>query len=260
MNLSVFLVDDGSSDGTAEAVTEEFPAVRIFRGSGQLYWSGGMRLAFDMATRSRCEFHLWLNDDVVLADNAISKLLRTYEVVQSSCSGPVIVVGAMKDPTTGMTTYSGWRRGPFWRPFRFERVEPGPVAKLCHTMNGNAVLVPREAFERIGAIDKAFVHSIGDFDYGLRLSRAEGQVWLAPGFVGVCRRNEAEGGVGVGGSINRLRSLSSIKKLPPRPWLAFVRRHGGPFWPIFWMAPYAKAVSSPVADRLSLSRGEGRRR
>ena len=46
IDFDVYLTDDGSSDGTADAVKTEFPAVNILQGNGNLYWVGGMRLAF----------------------------------------------------------------------------------------------------------------------------------------------------------------------------------------------------------------------
>ena len=44
--LNVFLVDDGSSDGTGDAVRGAFPQVHVIDGTGDLYWNGGMRRAF----------------------------------------------------------------------------------------------------------------------------------------------------------------------------------------------------------------------
>jgi GT2 family glycosyltransferase len=250
IEYEVFLVDDGSSDGTAEAVMEEFPSITVISGDGHLYWSGGMRLAFQAASNEQLDFHLWLNDDVVLDRNAVSHLLSTYEQAQRHAAVPSIVVGAVQDPVTGVTTYSGWNRGPFWRPFRFEQVEPGPHLKSCDTMNGNVVLIPRDTFQEIGAVDSAFVHTMGDLDYGLRLSKQDGQVWLAPSHVGTCKQNDlVEVRRTSLGRVDRVRDLASLKMMPPRPWLAFSRRHGGPLWPVFWLGPYAKAFVTPVLRR-----------
>lgn len=47
--LDVFVLDDASSDGTSEAVAEQFPEVTVLHGDGELYWNGGMRRAFAAA-------------------------------------------------------------------------------------------------------------------------------------------------------------------------------------------------------------------
>ena len=49
MKFDVFLVDDGCTDGTSEEVKKHFPEVNIIQGSGELFWSGGMRLAWETA-------------------------------------------------------------------------------------------------------------------------------------------------------------------------------------------------------------------
>lgn len=45
----VFLVDDGSTDGTGEAVEKCFPQVTVIQGDGNLYWNKGMNLAWKNA-------------------------------------------------------------------------------------------------------------------------------------------------------------------------------------------------------------------
>ena len=47
--LDVFVLDDASSDGTSEAVAEQFPEVTVLHGDGELYWNGGMRRAIAAA-------------------------------------------------------------------------------------------------------------------------------------------------------------------------------------------------------------------
>ena len=46
LQLSIYLVDDNSSDGTTEAVRSHYPSVNIIKGTGQLFWAGGMRTAW----------------------------------------------------------------------------------------------------------------------------------------------------------------------------------------------------------------------
>jgi GT2 family glycosyltransferase len=107
--LDVFLVDDASTDGTGAAVRDRYPTVNIISGSGDLYWVGAMRLAYEHATTKQHDFTLWLNDDVVLAPTALTTLVATWAQLSRNGHERSIVVGAVVDPTTRTTSYSGRR-------------------------------------------------------------------------------------------------------------------------------------------------------
>ena len=79
INLKVFLVDDGSKDGTKEYVKNNFPQVNLTVGNGKLYWGGGTYLAWETALRDniKYDYFLWINDDTFLFENAISILLSS---------------------------------------------------------------------------------------------------------------------------------------------------------------------------------------
>jgi GT2 family glycosyltransferase len=228
--VTVYLVDDASTDGTGDAVRAAFPCVHVLNGNGSLYWAGGMRLAFATAIAVAHDFYLWLNDDVELCRDALVRLVETFRCMAGDDKQrPAIVVGATRDPDTGITTSSGWRFRP-WRPLKFALMEPDSSAPVaCDTMNGNVVLVSGAVVERIGNIDPRFTHQIGDLDYGLRAKRAHIPIWLAPGFIGKCRRiprSEKWKDPAV-----PLRTRWNIAKgplgLPPREYIGFYGRHFG---------------------------------
>ncbi len=247
--VQVFLVDDGSTDGTGEAVAREFADVLLIAGDGQLFWSGGMRLALQHARQWDPDFYFWVNDDVVLDNFALDILLRTQQNLLSAQGSAAIVVGSMRDPETGVLTYGGVRRRRRLRPLRFEVVPPRTHPVPCETMNGNAVLVPREVVSKVGNIDAAYWHSMGDFDYGLRAREANCSVWVAPGTVGTCASNPlpAPGSERLGDELRRMRGL---KGLPPSPWRTFARRWAGPLWPIYFVSPYVRRFGRSTRARL----------
>src|SRR5690606_1901340 len=80
LKIDYFLVDDGCTDGTSNAVNKIYPEINIVLGSGNLFWAGGMRLAFTEARKNRdYDGYLLLNDDVELTRDFLSKILETRE-------------------------------------------------------------------------------------------------------------------------------------------------------------------------------------
>jgi len=242
-DVRVVLVDDGSSDGTGDAVRQRFPEVRLLEGSGQLYWNGGMRLAFSVAMQEDPDFYLLVNDDTRLLPDALDRLLAAHAERTRTGARPCIVVGSTVDPGSGRQSYGGMLKGPRFNPGAFRMVEPGAEPLPCHTMNGNCALVPRDVARRVGNLDVAFTHSMGDIDYGLRALRAGCALWVAPGYLGECAANTGRGLWSERDlrPLDLWRRLLGPKGLPPSEWVIFTFRHYGPFWPLHFAWPYAKA-------------------
>jgi GT2 family glycosyltransferase len=250
--LQAVVVDDGSTDGTREAVQGRFSSVHVIRADGTLYWARGMQLAESHAIVDRPDFLLWLNDDVRLDAAALDALLAT-----AAEHTDAVVVGALRDPETGVVTYSGVVQSR-WHPMRTRLVEPTDSPLEADTFNGNLVLVPRAVFERVGPIDGAFSHGQADFDYGLRARRSGFRVLVAPGSLGTCARGSHHGTFyDTTLTLRRRWQLAqSAVGLPMRSHARFLRRHGGRLWPLFWAAPYVKLTLSALATapRRRLSR------
>lgn len=240
----VYLTDDGSSDGTAEAIKAEYPEVKILQGNGNLFWVGGMHLAFGEAIKNQYDYYLWLNDDTFLETNAVSKLLRIHQNLIEQGYIDSIVVGSTKDPMTGKATYGGAVKSKKWYSNKFEFVEPSSVLQKCDAMYGNCVLIPKTVVAKVGNIDTTFVHSLGDLDYALRAGKLGCQIWVAPGYVGTCTKNSIRNSW-VDTNLNvleRLKKALQIKAFPVKPWTVFCSRHSGPFWIFYWFLPYIRAM------------------
>jgi GT2 family glycosyltransferase len=259
--LTVYLVDDGCTDGTPARVSARFPAVRIIAGSGELFWAGGMALAFATALRQGHEFYLWLNDDTMIFSDALARLLRTYTLLrQQRGASDHIVVGATRDPETGQLTSSGLRSTPF-RPLHFSRIAPSDTPQPCTTFQGNCVLIPAAVAEDVGSIDESFRHYLGDIDYGLRAAQKRHEIWLAPHFAGSCASDlrapfTAEGRNALGTAISRLRhpkglNLANGTLYSFSEWAHFAARHGGPLWVIHFLSPYRRLVRLLLPSQLS---------
>lgn len=244
VHLTAILVDDGSTDGTAQAVNAEFAWVDVVASKGNLFWCRGMHLAFETALRVGHDHYLWLNDDTVLRPDALVNLLDCSRELQQFSQQPHIVVGNTLDPVTGAHTYGGERRQS--NAFKFARVAPAKSPQQCDTLTGNIVLISAHAAQRVGNLDTGFEHAMGDTDYGLRARKRSVEIWIAPGAHGTCSHNPVLNTY-MDASLplaERWKRMLDRKGLPWRSWLIFTRRHTGVMWPMYFLWPYLKLLAS----------------
>jgi GT2 family glycosyltransferase len=223
MDMEVYLVDDGSPDQTGKHVTGKYPSVHVIQGDGNLYWGGGMRLAWDVASAAAdYNFYLWLNDDVELHERAIATLFEDSQYILAEFQKVALVSGCVTCPETGRTTYSGNNNGVV--------LQPSGVPQPCLHNNGNVVLVPGGIFREIGNISKAFCHQMGDGDYGLRCLDAGFGCYVSSKSVGTCEKNNKPSWTDPRISlVKRLALLQSPTGMLPKERFVFELRHGNLF-------------------------------
>ncbi|NEO87008.1 MAG: glycosyltransferase family 2 protein [Spirulina sp. SIO3F2] len=247
--LTVYLVDDGSTDGTSAAVASQYPAVNVIPGTGQLFWNGGMHRAFAEALPQDYDGYIWLNDDTLLYPEAITSLLKTAQKLAAQGETTAIVAGSTRDAQTQSFTYGGMRQiSPLLPPFKVRPVEPIAVPQRCDMMCGNIVLIPRAVAQKVGNLDPKITHYAGDWDYGLRAKQVGCTVWIAPGYQGTCADNprpQPNQTVALAEGLNKIQQpkglmLADVTLHPWEEWKHLMQRHGGWLWMVFWLLPYRR--------------------
>jgi len=181
--IKVYLVDDGSTDGTGVEVKRNFPQVEVINGNGNLYWNRGMNLAWQIAVQtSDYEYFLWLNDDVELNYNSIDLLIGDVKRVGGNNS---IIAGSCQS-AEGFVTYTGYNNLT-----KKIKLIPNGEIQQCEYFNGNVVLIPKAVFNKVGFLDPQYHHGQGDFDYGLRAAKLGISSFISSGFAGICEPNAA---------------------------------------------------------------------
>jgi len=246
VSISVFLVDDGSTDGTKEAVESNFPIVKVIQGSGSLYWNQGMRLAWETAASEYdFDFYLWLNDDTLLIKTAIQELYESFNHICDQDNEEPIIAGACK---MGINN-EGFSYGG--------RTESGPVIpsgliQCCKYINGNVVLVSKKVYKRLGNLSNDYTHAMGDFDYGLRAINEGFRCYTTREYIGICPTNEISDWCNPAVPLRKRFSLfNSPLGLNYKEYIIFCKKFWGWKWILFSIKAYAKVIAPRFYSQLS---------
>jgi len=186
---TVFVVDNGSRDGTVELVENEFPEVRLIANSTNAGFSAANNEAIRSGTGT---YVLALNPDTRVAEGALQRLVELMEerpeVGIAGCrleleDGSLDHAAKRSFPTplSALGHFTRVGRHPRARgriaAYRAPDVESGPV----DAVNGAFMLMRREALEDVGLFDEGYWMYMEDLDLCYRFKQAGWLTWYEPG-------------------------------------------------------------------------------
>lgn len=248
-NLDVWLVDDASPDGTGRIVKEHFPNVNVITSKGNLFWSKGMHTAWSAAVCNYdYDYYLWLNDDVLLANDSVASLID--DALNTAGEKRVAVGTFLQSSDSDKISYGCCKSKnvllvPSGKP---------QIATGC-MFTGNMVLVPKIVYKKIGMISGSYTHACGDSDYCMRLRRSGLEYVCSSKMSGICPQ-QPERYIQLGGMTlkKRLKALFSPKGLAIHDAVLYRYRFWGLWRAILTAAHLVSIALFPSLDKRFIKR------
>jgi hypothetical protein len=174
-NWAVIVVDNGSEDGSVDAVRKAHPEVTVIESAENLGFSGGNNLGIDAALRRAADFILLLNNDTTVAPDLLSAFAQVAQdhPDAGALSGKIYF---LSDPQRL------WYAGTRWNPAAaaFEHLGQGVIdnggsfeqVRETDYACGCAMFLRASTVRAIGPLDERFFLLFEETDWSFRAKRA----------------------------------------------------------------------------------------
>lgn len=181
LDVRIYIVDDGSTDGTADAVRRDFPDVHVIMGDGSLHYAGGTNLGIKAAMEWNPDFVAPMNDDAIFHDQFLQRMINAAQRTPRSVIGGLLLLWdqphlVFQVGQVWRTWVGGWH---IPRELTAFTVPDKPFEVEC--LVGNCTLIPATAVRECGLMDDAnFKHGWGDAQYFMTMRHAGWTLLVEP--------------------------------------------------------------------------------
>ena len=180
-NCHVLVVDNGSTDGSVGRIRNEQPEVEIVETGENLGYTGGNNVGIEHALSQGCDYVWLLNDDVVVAPDSLSALIKwAMARPQAGLLGPKVYT--IEDPQQILS--AGGEFGNAWQSKHrgLGELDEGQFDQVTEVdwLTGCALLASRQLIEEAGALDDRFFAYHEDIEWCYRAGQAGFPVLFVP--------------------------------------------------------------------------------
>lgn len=184
--VELSVVDNASTDGSAEAIRQGFPRARLVASESNLGFSAANNVGLRLAAG---RYMLCLNPDTVVQPGALDALVSFMDAhPDAGACGPQLlnedgtIQPSGRDLPSVWTVFLGLSKlYRLWTPdfYRQPGRDYAQVARVGE-LSGSALLVRREAYERLGGFDERLWAYYEDVDWCKRIGEAGYAIYFVP--------------------------------------------------------------------------------
>lgn len=177
-NYQIVVIDNGSRDGSPEAIAQKYPDVEQIVHAENLGSTAGFNAGFLHALSTNADYAFLINNDTTLDPDSLSILVKASEDAQVGIASPLIFYEAAPDKI--------WSAGAMQSGLTLDLIGNQGRGKVFRQttqrdfLTGCAMLVKREVLERVGVMDRDFFLYYEDMDFCFRVKKLGYKLILVP--------------------------------------------------------------------------------
>ena len=181
LDVRVYIVDDGSTDGTSDAIREHYPDTHLIQGDGTLHYAAGTNRGISAALEWEPDYIVAMNDDAVFHEQFLQRMIATARKHPRSIVGALLLL--WNEPHKVFQVGQVWNtwKGGWQIPEDLTAFRVPQTAFEVECIVGNCVLFPTGAIRECGLMDeKKFPHGWGDAQYLMRMRKGGWKLLIEP--------------------------------------------------------------------------------
>lgn len=180
-NHKIIVLDNHSTDGSVFAIRQTYPSVQVIELTENLGYAGNNNVGIQAALEQGAEWVFVLNEDIILSDDCIEKLIIEGEKdSQLGILGPMVY--HYDEPNVIQS--AGGLLGDYWESIHLgqNELDQGQF-KAPHQVewiSGCAILVRKAAIEQAGMLDANYFIYWEETEWCIRVARAGWKILHVP--------------------------------------------------------------------------------